>query len=380
MRIVIAAHGLRTGGGISVGQNIIAALGRLAPDHHYLVTIPPYLNYEDVCQGLPRHETSVFRHGGNFARRYCYETQELPALVRKFGADAALCLGNTALQNTAIPQALLFQNSYYIYPRRHFGRAASWRLRLLVAVQRRQFARDLQNIRLLLCQTPVVAERVRRVYDYQGATLICPNAVSRFTLAGGDTVPATLPQPLARVAGKRRLFCLTAYYTHKNLEAVVDLFHQKKEALRDYAAILTIAPEQGAGATRLLERIRQLRLENSIINVGPLPQQDLAAYFAHCHALFMPTLLESFSGTYLEAMHFGLPILTSDLDFAHEVCGDAACYFDPWSLDAMAATILESAGQRDELIVKGRAWLSGMFRSWDSVGADMLNAVEGMAR
>ena len=30
----------------------------------------------------------------------------------------------------------------------------------------------------------------------------------------------------------------------------------------------------------------------------------------------MPTLLESFSGTYVESMYFEKPILTSDLDFA----------------------------------------------------------------
>ena len=45
--------------------------------------------------------------------------------------------------------------------------------------------------------------------------------------------------------------------------------------------------------------------------------------------MILPTLLESFSATYIEAMFHGKTILTSDLDFARDVCGEAAFYFDP---------------------------------------------------
>ena len=45
----------------------------------------------------------------------------------------------------------------------------------------------------------------------------------------------------------------------------------------------------------------------------------------------MPTLLESFSGTYVESMYFEKPILTSDLDFAKEICGNGAIYFNPFN-------------------------------------------------
>ena len=47
----------------------------------------------------------------------------------------------------------------------------------------------------------------------------------------------------------------------------------------------------------------------------------------------MPSLLESFSGTYVEAMYYRIPIFTSGLDFAREVCGEGATYFDPHDPD-----------------------------------------------
>ena len=378
MRIVVVAHGLRTGGGISVGRNIIAALGRLAPEHQFLVTIPPKLGYEEVCAEIPQYETSVFGGGANLAQRWYYDIVELPRLVRRFGADVALGLGNVAVQGVDMPQALLLHNPYYVYSRRHYGCSISRRMLLQIAVQRWQFARDLRGIRLLLCQTKAMEERVRGVYGYRSPVQICPNAVSQFALAEASKGSA-FPASLARAAGKRRLLYLTAYYSHKNLEVLVDLFRDRASELRDYAAVITVSPDQGAGATKLLKAIREHGLDDSIVNVGPLPQTEIASYFANCHALLMPTLLESFSGAYLEAMHFGLPILTSGLDFAREVCGDAASYFDPWDLNSIVGAI-RGLEQRSVLVAKGKARLKEMFCSWDDVGQDVLRALEEMQK
>ncbi len=82
----------------------------------------------------------------------------------------------------------------------------------------------------------------------------------------------------------------------------------------------------------------------------------MAEYYLACNALLLPTLLESFSGTYLEAMHFGRPILTSNLDFARDVCDDAALYFDPWDPVAIKDAILklkDDASLQTELVCRG---------------------------
>ncbi len=42
--------------------------------------------------------------------------------------------------------------------------------------------------------------------------------------------------------------------------------------------------------------------------------------------VFIPTLLEVFSATYLEAMLMKKPIIASDLEFSRDICGESA-YF-----------------------------------------------------
>ncbi len=379
MRIVIVAHGLRSGGGISVGQNIIAAIGRLAPHNRYLVTIPASLGYEQVCAVLPHHEVSSFLHGGNLVRRYFYETQRLPKLVRQFNPDVALCLGNVALQGLKIPQALLLHNPYYVYPSAHYGRSLLFRERILVAAQRQQFARDLKRIRLLLCQTNAMATRVRKTYDYQGPIHVCPNAVSKFTLDYPKHDESSLPDSLTRISNKIRLFCLTTYYSHKNLEAIVDLFDKNRDTLSQHAVVLTIDTTIDYRAKKLMKSVRKLGLDGSIVNIGPVPQSALSTYFKHCNALFMPTLLESFSGTYLEAMHFRLPIITSDFDFTRTVCGDAAIYFDPMNRGSMVNAILTLDQSSEELVARGQVRLNELFQGWDDVGSEIIEALGGIA-
>ena len=40
--------------------------------------------------------------------------------------------------------------------------------------------------------------------------------------------------------------------------------------------------------------------------------------------------MESFSASYVEAMHFGVPLVTSRMDYARDICGPAAEYADPF--------------------------------------------------
>ena len=114
------------------------------------------------------------------------------------------------------------------------------------------------------------------------------------------------------------------------------------------------------------------------MNVGPLSQSELGGYFNHCQALAMPTLMESFSGTYLEAMHFGCPILTSDLDFAHAVCGDAGRYFDPWDIESLKNAmrrVMDEPQWATELVDKGRGRLKDHMKSWDEITKDIIVAL-----
>ena len=56
--------------------------------------------------------------------------------------------------------------------------------------------------------------------------------------------------------------------------------------------------------------------------------------------MFLPTLLETFSASYPEAMIMEKPIITSNLSFAKDICASSAEYFNPLDPEDIAKKIL----------------------------------------
>jgi glycosyltransferase involved in cell wall biosynthesis len=371
MRVAILAHGASGAGALSVARNLTAALGRVAPDHTYGVTFPPGLGYEEICERLPDAELFVRRTGGGLVGRWVWETRALPKMLRDFCPDVMLALADRGMIDPPCPQAVLVHRPQLFYPSKHYQRH-SLKNRLLLRYHSRHLRKSLLHTDLLLCQTTAAQKRLIDKFGFHGRVEICPNAVSVFATA--ENSDQSMPDALACVAGKTRLFCLGKYYAHKNIESLIELFLRYGEELADVAVITTVAADQDPKAKVFLENIERYGLNQSIVNVGPIPQGDLGRYYGNCDALFMPTYLESFSATYIEAMHFRVPILTSDLDFAHTVCGDAAVYFDPWDASAIRDAIVgfkDNVELAKALVKNGQARKDAFLRSWDDIAEDV---------
>lgn len=127
--------------------------------------------------------------------------------------------------------------------------------------------------------------------------------------------------------------------THKNIEIFLPLARLIRKLGRNYRLIITIDKGQNASGDALLKSLHDEQLDDLVINVGSVQADDVPALYRKCDALLMPTMLETFGLPYVEAMNYGVPILTSDLPFAHDVCGDAACYFDPNSAEDILSKI-----------------------------------------
>ncbi len=147
-------------------------------------------------------------------------------------------------------------------------------------------------------------------------------------------------RPFPESATKARFFCFAAPYKHKNLRilpAIAAAFAQLEPA-REFEIVVTL-PE-GDDWRALQTSAAKLGVANRFVNLGPIPVSQGPATFRTCDLLLLPTLLETFSGTYPEAMAMGLPIVTSDLDFARDTCQDAAIYYSPHDA-AAAAKVLQ---------------------------------------
>ena len=133
--------------------------------------------------------------------------------------------------------------------------------------------------------------------------------------------------------------------------------------------VTTISPEQHPDAAAFIDTVYEKDLGSIILNLGPVPMDEVPGVYQSTDGLLLPTLLESFSGTYVDAMHHGKPVFTSDRDFARDVCGDAGFYFNPLDPKDILRVIdgaFENDSLRREKLTMGKERVKE-FPDWNEV-------------
>lgn len=94
-----------------------------------------------------------------------------------------------------------------------------------------------------------------------------------------------------------------------------------------------------------------------VIGLGFLDGPSLVQAYSLASLLVMPSLVETVGFPMLEAMDHGVPVLAADRAYAHDVCGDAALFFDPLDPGDFAEKVtlaLTDASIRQTLIRRGK--------------------------
>lgn len=378
MQFVIYCGELRASGGRSVGVGLLQALAQMPLPHSITAYVPPEPAYEAAAGGPVRLVTA--RAPGGVLR--LTDHYRLRRELEADPPDAVLMMGNLALVRPPCPQAVYIHNPWLLYPESVAWRRCSPRERIYRRLRNRAIARGLPYCQAVVSQTPVMLERLRRLFGVPEERLVLiPNSVTAAPAGAEETESS---RRMRATPHRVRALCLARYITHKNLEVLLEVADRLVQAGRtDTGLFITVDPAHGSGARRLLaERMRRGR-DRVLHNLGEIPMSHVASCYQAADALLLPTLMESFSGTYADAMRFGVPIITSDLDFAHVVCGGAAWYVDPTDADGIVAALdslqTDAAGwQRRVALGKERA--DALLFGWDEIAARVITVLECLAR
>ena len=144
-----------------------------------------------------------------------------------------------------------------------------------------------------------------------------------------------------------RILAFSAMYKHKRLDLVPDIAYCLGERLPrlDFEFVLTL-PRECNLLRGIQRRSENLGVADRVVNMGPIHTADGPALYQTCDVCLLPTVLETFSATYPESMTMGLPIVTTDLAFARDICRDAAIYFQPNDASDAAQKIAQLVDDR----------------------------------
>lgn len=223
-------------------------------------------------------------------------------------------------------------------------------------------------------KNPVIFTLKQQVYKYlnkrvarKSQAIITPtefvkNDVAAFTNITPDKITVTLEsadkitsaaEPIQKLTNKQFIMYVGRPTPHKNLERLIGAFALLKKTHPNLVLVL-------AGKRDVLYEAHQKRATELGINdihfTGFVSEGALRWLYENCATYAFPSLSEGFGLPGVEAMLHGAPVVSSNSTCLPEVLGSAAHYFDPLSIEDMAAKIndvLTDEELRNNLITAG---------------------------
>jgi len=157
----------------------------------------------------------------------------------------------------------------------------------------------------------------------------------------------------------------------KNYTRLLEALALLREQYRQLA--LVVVGSRGWLYEPFLQRIAELKAENWVVFPGYVPDDELSALYGAARLLVMPSVYEGFGLPILEAMACGTAVASSNAASLPELGGDVAAYFDPYSVEDMAATIsrLLADDLRREMMRQAGVKRAALF-SWDRAAQETL--------
>lgn len=333
MKILINASNLKVGGGLQVADSIVHELKNL-PEHSYIAVVPSKIF--DACSDANANgNVKVLKYDmpASFISAVTGKDSTLDKLVADEEIDAVLTVFGPSRWRPQVPHLCGFARSQLVIPESPFWKKVKGVQRHKSGIRRALnewlFKVSADN---LWTENSFISDRVKKLYPAKKVFTVTNNYNQVFDDENLWDNNVKLP-----AFDGLSLLTISANYPHKNLGIIrscIEWLGEHHPELK-YRFVLTLNENQFP--------LRNDKEKKHILLIGPVAINQVPYLYRQADVMFLPTLLECFSASYAEAMKMKVPILTTDLGFAHSICGDAACYFSPISVSDLGGKLYSLA-------------------------------------
>jgi glycosyltransferase involved in cell wall biosynthesis len=381
MRVLIDASTLSVGGAIQVGLGILASAARTQGHEWHLVLSNKMAAEFRTAPEAPITSVHCLRRSFKPYSQVREWMFSLPRLERAIAPEVVFTIFGPNGWRARAPHLEGFAYVTLLYPDSPHLARLPWHQRQKARCQDWWAAVRIRKHKRWVAETETTRQRMERILGIPAERVsVVRNSYSPVFAAYFGERGRTAPEP-----GPRQILVPAAYYPHKNLDivpAVAALL--KKQVAEPFRFVFTV-PSESFGWKMLQEQAAKHGVSELITTNGPVPHHDFPRLYERAHAVFLPTLLECSTAAYPEAFLAERPLVTSDRDFARELCGEGALYVDPMSpADAAQALarVITDADVRARLLDGARVALRENYptpeQKWRGY-LDCLQNVAGMA-
>lgn len=338
MNILVNFYNSKIGGGKNILDNFTnEILSSNSLNHNWIILVPSKNYYLENRKNVKFITIeSIANNNIFFPLLYLYS---LPKIIKSYKIDLVVNFGDVIIP-TRIKQIYFFDWAYAVYDEPYIWERMSLKDKIVRKTKIFIIDRYIKNVQLIICQTSNMARRLHKKYGVEQIKVI-PTPF-------GMTLSEKVNKNFSFSKGKKYFLYPASYATHKNFSIIYKLAELIKSKNLPFVIILTI-DEKTASDFLCKVNLNQL---TSIVNVGKLNGEEISQIYKSCDVLLFPSLLESYGLPYIESMVFEKPILTSDLDFAHAICGNAAFYFNPFDPESILEVMQNFQADPEVLINK----------------------------
>lgn len=295
-------------------------------------------------------------------RGHLWEQVSLPRYLRSMGSPTLLDLANTG--------PLLWPNQLYVLHDVAFiTQPASYRraFRLAYRVIAGTLVRRAAHVATV---STFSRDEILRVFRCPEVQIdIVPNGVSSFVSRTGKlNLPA--------LAGGEYFLAVGSAAVHKNTATLIDAYASVRSELVDPPSLVIVG-----GTSRGFRSSSTADERAGIVELGRVPDQQLAQLYSHATAFVYPSLYEGFGIPPLEAQAAGTPIVVSHRrPFTDLIEEDSALWCDPEDQESISSALVRVARSPDlrtRLIERGMR--NAERYSWDDSARRLLAIVTDSA-
>jgi glycosyltransferase involved in cell wall biosynthesis len=348
MRVLVDCVPILAGGAIQVAIGVLSGLSRQSAISWNAI-VPAAIR--DALPTELAHDPRVIQVNRRSQADRIWLTNRLHRLEREFAPDVVFTVFGPPFFRSRAPQLAGFALPHLIYARDALMPQETFKDRL-GDLLRRALLRRADH---LVVETETARVRLARCLGVPPTRIsVIPNSFNPL-LERGAEMDAPPPGPFA-------VLIPSAYYWHKNLEIVPHVAAEmgRLDPGLDFVFRLTLDPASPEWLA-IAGTAHKLGVENRVSTLGVVKITALGRAYADASAVYLPTLREVSSAVYPESFFFRRPLVTTDMDFARELCGNAAALVAPRDPAAAAERLIalaRSPGLRMQLVKAGERQLA----------------------
>lgn len=277
----------------------------------------------------------VFPTQPDFKHSYKRVKKALVELERQIKPDVVYSITAPSYFSFTAPEVMRFTNPWVTHPNKYSWSVLTFKERMKMRLYCWNQRRLIRKGKYFITQTETTRRGIIRITGTSPENVRVVKNVLPSVFAKIDD--SSLPTDGVCV----NIACVGNATAHKNFDIVPHVLEElRRFGITNVRFHVTI-PEDTSLWKHIQATMRELGLKDGIVNHGRITQTEMADMYRHCQLCFLPTLLEVFSASTVEAMYFHLPIVATDFEFNREVMDDACLYYEPKNARQAAERIKE---------------------------------------